>query len=382
MQRFQTDAGVKWLLAGERMAPADAEIHFLLARAYRRLGKYDDAARHLKRATQYGMPAARIELETRLSLAQTARVRDVQDYLPGMLMSAGEDGEDVCAAYVNGFCLSLDFFAANKLVDAWTADYADSAEPYFGRGNVCFGQSDWEGAVAAYRKCLELDPSRTRARLLLAHCLLNMNNPALAEPEFRQVLRELPDNLGARLGLGMCLTNLTRIDEARTVLREVVERAPRDFDARQRLGELELQSRRPEAALEWIRPIAEAWPDDPAIALLMSQALQQTGHAAEARKYSEVVRRGEQATARLDKLTNDVRHRPADLALRCEIGTLFLRYRSRDDGVNWLNSVLQYEPRHVGAHRALAEYFSKIGDDRSAEEHRRAADEAESVRGP
>jgi len=50
MQRFQTDAGVKWLLAGESIAPDDAETHFLLARAFRRQGKYDDAARHLKRA--------------------------------------------------------------------------------------------------------------------------------------------------------------------------------------------------------------------------------------------------------------------------------------------------------------------------------------------
>jgi tetratricopeptide (TPR) repeat protein len=381
LQRFHTDSGLEWLLAAERWAPEDAQTQYLLARALRRTGRYDDAARHLERAAQYGLPAARIQLERRLSLAQTARVRDVEAYLPEMLTSPGEDGEEICAAFVNGFCLSLDFGGASKLLDAWTADYPDSAEPYFRRGNVCYGQSDWEGAVSAYRKCLELDAARTKTRLLLAQCLLNRNDPALAEPCFRQVLRESPDNLAAWMGLGMCLLNLTRTDEARAAFLHVVERAPTDFEARQQLGVLEMHLRRPEVALEWIRPIAEAWPDDPAIAMVMAQGLEQTGLAAEAGKYWEVVRRGEQATARLDKLTHDVRHRPADLALRYEIGTLYLRYRSREDGVNWLNSVLQYDPRHPGAHRALSDYYAKTGESELSEQHRRAAAEPESVVG-
>jgi tetratricopeptide (TPR) repeat protein len=267
------------------------------------------------------------------------------------------------------------------LLDAWTADYPDSAEPYFRRGNVCYGQMDWQGAVSAYQKCLQLDPARTKTRLLLAQCFLNMNDPALAEPQFRLVLRELPDNLAAGLSLGVCLMNLSRIDEARAAFQHVVELAPRGFEARQRLGELELHDQRPEVALEWIRPISESWPDDPAIATLMAQALQQTGHAAEAPKYWDVVRRSDQAISRLEKLTTDVRDRPADLALRCEIGILYLRYRSREDGATWLNSVLQYDPRHERAHRALSEYYDKAGEFELARQHLQAADEAKSHNG-
>ena len=45
----------------------------------------------------------------RLMVAQTARVREVQDYLPAMLASPGDDAAEICAAYVKGYCLSFDF---------------------------------------------------------------------------------------------------------------------------------------------------------------------------------------------------------------------------------------------------------------------------------
>jgi Tfp pilus assembly protein PilF len=60
---------------------------------------------------------------------------------------------------------------------------------------------------------------------------------------------------------------------------------------------------------------------------------------------------------------------------------MFLRYRSREEGVSWLNSLLQYDPHHRAAHRALADYYSKVGETDLADQHQRAADEPEASRG-
>jgi tetratricopeptide (TPR) repeat protein len=381
LQLYQTDAGRDWLIAAEKLDPDDAETQFFLGRACRRKGEYDDAFRHLEQAVRLGFPALRIERERRLAIAQTARVREVQDYLPEMLTSPGDDGSEICAAYVHGFFLNLDFAAANKILDAWTADFADDPEPHFRRGDFWYGQNEWPAAIPAYEKCLQLDPSRTKARENLAQCLMKMNEPARAEPHFRRCLKEAPDDLQVWLGLGTCLMTLGRADEARRALEHIVERSSRHGGARQRLAELELQSGRPEAALEWAGPVAREWPDDAALATLMAQALQETGHAENARKFWEVVRRGEQAAARLDKLTTEVRKHPADLELRYRIGAMFLRYRSREEGVTWLKSVLQYDPRHRAAHRMLADYYSRIGEAELAHRHQRAADEVEVSRG-
>ena len=382
LQHFQTDAGRVWLTAAERFDRDDAETQFFLGRACRRQGQFDDAARHLERAARLGFPLVRIERERRLAIAQTARVREVADYLPGMLESPGDDGAEICAAYVNGYCLSLDFGTAGRILNAWAADFPNDPEAHFRRGNFWYGQNEWQEAIPAYEKCLELEPSRTKARETLARSLVQMNEPARAEHHFRRCLQESPDNLQIWLGLGMCLMNLGHTDEARRALEHVVALSSRNDEARTRLAQLELLSGRPEAAIEWAGPLAEQWPDDIPLATLMAQAWQQTGYPEKARKYWEVVRRGEQATERLDKLTTEVRKHPDDLELRYKIGTMHLRYRSREDGVNWLNSLLQYNPRHSAAHQTLADYYSRIGDTGLAESHLRAAHEAEASRGP
>jgi tetratricopeptide (TPR) repeat protein len=381
LQRFQAEAALKWLQAGQKLDADSAEMNFLLGRALRRLGRFDEMGRHLERARQLGFPLRRIERERRLALAQTARVEEVQADLPEMLTSAGDDGAEICAAYVNGFCLVLDFESANRLLDAWSADIPADPEPHFQRGNLWYAQNEWKNAVPAYLRCLELDPSRTKARLSLAQCLLKMNEPAQAEQHFRRCLNDDPGNLDIWLGLATCLMTLGNADDAQKALQYVAGRSPRHFEARRRLGELELEADRPEAALKWLAPLAEDWPDDSTVAKLMAQALQETGNVTEARKHWEKVRLGEEAISRLEKLSREVRGHPDDPELRYELGIMLMRYRSRDDGASWLRSLLQYDPHHRRAHRALADYYSKIGEVDRANEHRRLADAPEHSHG-
>jgi tetratricopeptide (TPR) repeat protein len=382
LQRFDTDSALPWLQRSERWEPGDAETHFLLARACRRKGQFDDMAKHLEEAGRLGFPAARIERERRLAVAQTGRVHDVYGYLPGMLASPDDDGPEICAAYVSGCCLSFDFGSANAVLDAWSADYPEQPEPHFRRGNLWYAQKEWVNAADAYSRCLELEPSRIKARLSLADCLLKMSEPEKAEPHFRRCLKEAPGNLEAWVGWGSCLLTLGRTEEARTALQHVVEASPGDFEARRQLGELELQLGRPQAALKWVEPLAEKWPEDTSVANVMAQGLQEIGKVEEAKPYWKAVRRNEELLSRLEELTREIKRNPTDVGLRYEIGTLLIRYRSREDGVGWLQSVLQYDPNHLGAHRALAEYYAKVGDAKLAEQHRRFADKLETAGGP
>jgi tetratricopeptide (TPR) repeat protein len=381
LQFYQTDAGCVWLSGAERFDPDNAETQFLLGRACRRQRRYDEAAQHLERAAKLGFPGLRVERERRLAVAQTGRVRDVGDYLAEMLASPGDDGAEICAAYVQGYCLTLDFGTADKILDAWIADFPDDPEAHVYRGNFWYGQNEWTSAIPAYEKCLKLDPSRHRARLSLAECLLKMNESAKAEPHFRRCLKDAPDELQIWFGLGKCLKNLGRPDEARTAFEHIVERAPRHGEVRMQLAEIEYLAGRPEAAIKWAEPVAEDWPDDILLATLMAQAWQQVGNPENARKYWGVVRRGEAVRASLDKLASEVSEHPSDPDLRYRIGTMYLRYRSREEGVYWMNSVLQYDPRHQAAHRALADYYSKVGESGRAGQHLRVAEEAEATSG-
>ena len=52
---------------------------------------------------------------------------------------------------------------------------------------------------------------------------------------------------------------------------------------------------------------------------------------------------------------------PNDLALRCEMGQLFLQIGQDDEGLGWLNGVLRDVPQHPVASRALADYHARAG---------------------
>src|SRR5262249_5166175 len=165
--------------------------------------------------------------------------------------------------------------------------------------------------------------------------------------------------------------DLGQIDESRRALERALQCDPRHIDARWQLGELEVRSNHPEEALRWIAPLFEQWPEDSRLATTMAQALQQAGRTDEANKCWESVRKWQKSIDGLGMLIDRIHADPTNAELRYEVGLLLLRCQSREDGLAWLSSVLQFDPMHRKTHRALADYYSKIGQSEQAERHRR-----------
>jgi tetratricopeptide (TPR) repeat protein len=65
----------------------------------------------------------------------------------------------------------------------------------------------------------------------LAVELGRLGKPALAEPEFRQVLRLQPDFTEARTDLGIALYEQEKLEEALKQFEEVLQRNPEDATA-------------------------------------------------------------------------------------------------------------------------------------------------------
>jgi len=64
---------------------------------------------------------------------------------------------------------------------------------------------------------------------------------------------------------------------------------------------------------------------------------------------------------------------PQDLEIRLEIGRTLLA-EGDAEGVAWLETILRFEPNHLPAHEALADYFSANGDSERAQRHRQQLD--------
>ncbi|MBI3866569.1 MAG: tetratricopeptide repeat protein [Planctomycetia bacterium] len=363
-----------WFESAEKLSPENGRTQFLMARACRRLSQFDDMNRRLERAAALGFSPRGIERERWLAIAQVGRTAELGNRLQTLLDNPGDDGPEICAALATGFELTFDVESAGLVLDTWTAKYPDDADGHWRTGRLKFSLTDWAGAAAAFRRCLEHAPDRTSVRLNLAQSLVRMNSPAEAEPHFRRCLKEQPGNLEARVGLGTCLVNLGRSDEARTVLREALQAAPHDFEAARILGELELSLGNAASALECLAPLAKAWPRDKLLCTLMARALHDSGREEEAKAYRDEAERAAAALEKVDPLLERIKQDSADLDARYELGTLLLERRSREEGAGWLQSVVRLSPRHPQAHAALAEFYERWGSEDLAQMHRRLAE--------
>jgi tetratricopeptide (TPR) repeat protein len=370
-------------LTAEKFDVASAETQIFLARSYRRLWRFDDMARHLERADVLGASRRRVKREQMLALAQSGRMDEPGGRLIALLDDPGDDGAEICAALVTGYSLRDQLDLASAVLVGWMSRYPDDPEPLWRCGQLRYSQSDWPDAVKMCRRCLELAPGRSAARLLLAQSLLKMNDPAAAEPELRRCLRELPESIEARTGLGASLFSNGKVDEARSVLEQAVNLAPHDFESRRQLAELELSVGRAGSAIGWIEPLVEHWPEDKQLCTLMARALQESGRADQARPYWDRAERAEEALKRVDSLIQQARADPSATEPRFELGMLLMKHHSREDGVGWLQSLVRVAPRHRAAHLALADYYAATGAADLAAEHRRRAESVgEEVRAP
>jgi len=368
-EQRQWDQAREWLQAAAESDPTRAETQFLLARVYRKLAQPNQVTGHLDRARKLGFPEMKLQREWWLMMAQAGQLLQVEHRLAGLLAEADQDGPEICEAFVNGYCLNLRFREALTLITAWEADWPESAEPHYQRGNLWFARSVWRDAEQSFRQTLAIE-DRFDARHKLAQCLLQQHRTDQAEAEFRACLDRQPRHIPSLIGLANCLTGSMRIDEARDLFKQVVKLDADHFESRRVLGQLALSDNRPQDALRWLQPLAEKWPEDWSIAYLTAQALRDTGKQEEASRRFEMMRRAETSLDRLEELVEQIEQTPLDVEKRYQIGDMVLRFRSRKEGVAWLKSALLIDPAHQPARQALAQYYSTIGDEQLAKRYR------------
>lgn len=358
-----------------RLAPSDAEVHFLLARTHRRLGNLDQIPAFLRRAQQLGGDPSRAERETWMAWAQSGRLREAEPHLAELLTDLRDDGADVCEAYVQGYFSNLRVNEALRLLDAWQRDYPDDAQSYFMRGYLMQTLRRWADAAAAYRRGLELAPEKTMVRCRLAEVLTEMDQVDQADEHFRRCAEESPEAPEVFTAWGNCLAMQGDVAKARELLDQVLATTPNDFNALRQLGEIELSKGEFERALGHLEKAARQRPYDTTTRNALGKALRAQGRDDEAQVHFDYVAEAEESIAQMERRLRVVLDRPEDVEVRHEIGLTLLKYGSPDDGVKWLLTALELQPDHKPTHQALAAYYASLGDWENAEVHRRLGQE-------
>lgn len=266
-QGRQTEA-VEHLERAIALFPEFGAAHYALARAYRVMGRRDDAEAEVARHAQFGArwPA----IEDPLAAAVATLRED-----PGALVQRGvkqADAGDIEAAIASheaALALNPSFAQAHAnlislygRVRNWTKAEehyravvklaVNVADAHYDYGVLLGLQEQWENAAAAYRLALALNPQHAQARNNLGQILERQGRIEEAAAEYARAVDSQPTLRIARFNLGRMLIAQGQPDRAAAELARLTE--PRDSEAPRYLFALataHLRAGRRNEALKW-----------------------------------------------------------------------------------------------------------------------------------
>ena len=166
------------------------QTHLLLAKVYRRQGKFDLVEENLQTAWDRGVPVEQLEREQWLAMAKSGQTHEAELHLRQLMLDPRDDGQEICESFVTGYLLNHQFAKAVSLLDVWELEYPEDPRPHELRGLSFEDTERWSEAVTCYERALSLAPGKTRIRRDMAACLCELHEYDKAEIQFLQCLQE------------------------------------------------------------------------------------------------------------------------------------------------------------------------------------------------
>jgi tetratricopeptide (TPR) repeat protein len=162
-----------------------------------------------------------------------------------------------------------------------------SARSYQLMASVAAADGNWKGAINAYRRALQIDPSLEGVHLQIAILLLtHSEQPGAwqdAMVELRDELRIDPTSAEANYEIGEAYRKHNQLNQAVAALSRSLQLDPSAVPARIALAKALRSLGKDREALLSLEPAQKTAPDDPDIHFLLAQLYRELGRTAEAR---------------------------------------------------------------------------------------------------
>lgn len=341
--------------------PSDPQVWLVSARAARRGGRFDESLAWLRRAESAGARRREILLERLLGSAQQGLTPDLENALQEQLHATRTDFPAIAEVLTGEYMRLYRLPDARAVLNRWVELDADDVEPWIRRAWVAEHQLDFGTAVSDYRKVLDREPQRHPVRLRIAEILFKMRKPADAVPELEYLIQQQPSDVAVALALSRCQRELGHFDQASAVLSGLPETEQAAAGVRAERGQIALAQNRFAEAESLLRESLRELPREREILYGLQQSLTRQGKNKEAEEIQVLLKQVDFDGRRMGELISALAREPGNADLRFEGAMIFLRNGMTEDGVRWLQMTLDNNPRHVEAHRALAEHYQKSG---------------------
>ena len=371
LRKRLTEQALLVLEGAATRCPDCGQLQFLIARCQRRMGRMDKVCAHLAKAAVRSFPKRELDREEWLALAQSGQMRDAQPHLSELLVNPGDDGAEICEAYVNGFFLTNQFDRAFELLAAWEAAFPQDSQPYLFRGRYQEGRANFSEAIAAYRQGLFRESGRHDFLLNLSRCLIALHEHEEASQILTHLQTEMPNDAEVHEVMGRCLLQRGETEKSRQVLNKLLNLFPKHATARLLMARCYQEERRYQDSLTLLEELAAERSFDIEVRYSFALTLQSTGDTHRAAKEFQFVTTAREAIAQARQMADTViAKEPRNADLRYQIGAILLKYESPEAGAGWLRSALEFDPNHQLSHRALAEFYEQRGLVDFARSHR------------
>lgn len=387
------ESAEQWLSLCERLRCSTPETKLLKARLYRKQLRISQVPDLLLAAGNAGVDRSRIRREFVLLEAQTGRIRNVADELNAMLREGGEDGAEICEAYVNGSLMIGATDVAMTILPVWKLEFPLDPQPHYALARILEYQQKVPEAIKELEEANRKDASHWPSRYALGRILYGENRieEALAQLEvgLRMRANAAPQWLRAR-----CLRTLGKLNEAHEILVSLVQLQPdlvqssfsmvgepqQGLPIEFELGTLEAALGNHQEAKRLLDLVLKNDANHLDARYARALSLREIGESQLAESELAEVHSIRTLLTEIDKLVDEINRSPEQphLEARCRVGELFLKYENARHGVFWLQEALNKDPNYQPAHKLLADYYDmrKISEPEYsllADEHRKAA---------
>lgn len=335
------------------------EIALARARLHRHAADLDEFRRDLQRARYLGIAPERADRERWMAFAQSGQMGIAGPQLVNLLETGGGEEAEICEAFALGYMRMRDFGAALALLEAWTQEAPRDARPHAWIGQIQTELRATEKAEKAFRMALQLAPSNAPAALGLGQLLLELKRPAEAIEFFRLAADDESAGAAAPVGLAASLQTQNRLEEAAQVLDLALQRFPDDYRLLVQKAEGFVEQGEYAAAEKLLRPEIDSGSRRRELRYAYAVALRGIGRIDEAAEHFAYTSEAAERTAAANQRIAAVAVEPTNADLRHEIGQTHLTYGNIEDGLMWLQSALEIDPKHRPSHRALAEHYGE-----------------------
>lgn len=359
-------------------------VHLLSVRAARCEGDFPGAFERLQQMQSLlGDQAPETLLEWAMLHSAGGDLEKVEGFLLDQLRSDSPHTLAILEALSEGYMLMGRSADALRGVDEWLARDPDNVQALYLRSNIYRQSGSWPKAAPDLRRVVELDPERLQARWWLAVALVNIGRYEEALRHLEILQQRQPDDVDLLVRLAVCRHRMGRVREANALLDTVLDQRPNHGLALLTRGQIAQGNGQLPEAEKWLRQAARALPYDYKAHWLLTQCLRQEGKTEQAEPEEDYANQLRDRWARFSEITaHQMSERRNDPALYTEAAKLMFELGNPEGGKHWLSSALLVDQHYVPALTAFADYYEKHGEEVTAEDYRRRAQNSAAQKAP